>query len=297
MITTMKRFSLILALVFVALVSQAQLLWKVSGNGLGRPSYIFGTHHMAPASMIDQIPAIDAAIAGCDIVVGEVEKDSLTSPEVQARMAQAMIAPMDSTLDQLLTPEEYGIVEKVFNKYFGTMGVTLSQMKNLKPSAISTQMQAMQAIKYFPNFDASNLIDVAVQSRANEAGRPSAGLESIQEQIDLLFNGSLKEQAQGLLETCKQDEFFQQQSVALADAYMSQSLDKVYQVMTDATMGGSEEAMDILIYNRNRNWVEKLVTIMPERACLVCVGAGHLPGDKGLLQLLRNAGYTVEPMQ
>jgi uncharacterized protein YbaP (TraB family) len=293
----MKRFSLILALVFVALVSQAQLLWKVSGNGLGRPSYIFGTHHMAPASMIDQIPAIDAAIAGCDIVVGEVEKDSLTSPEVQTRMAQAMIAPMDSTLDQLLTPEEYGIVEKVFNKYFGTMGVTLSQMKNLKPSAISTQMQAMQAIKYFPNFDASNLIDVAVQSRANEAGRPSAGLESIQEQIDLLFNGSLKEQAQGLLETCKQDEFFQQQSVALADAYMSQSLDKVYQVMTDATMGGSEEAMDILIYNRNRNWVEKLVTIMPERACLVCVGAGHLPGDKGLLQLLRNAGYTVEPMQ
>lgn len=297
MITTMKRFSLFLALVLVALVSQAQLLWKVSGNGLGRPSYIFGTHHMAPASMIDQIPAMEAAIAGCDIVVGEVEKDSLTSPEVQARMAQAMIAPMDSTLDQLLTPEEYSIVEKVFNKYFGTMGVNLSQMKNLKPSAISTQMQAMQAIKYFPNFDASNLIDVAVQNRANEAGRPSAGLESIQEQIDLLFNGSLREQAQGLLETCKQDEFFQEQSVALADAYMSQSLDKVYQVMTDATMGGSEEAMDLLIYSRNRNWVEKLVAIMPERACLVCVGAGHLPGDQGLLQLLRNAGYTVEPMQ
>ena len=295
--TTMKRFSLILALVLVALVSQAQLLWKVSGNGLGRPSYIFGTHHMAPATMIDQIPGIDAAIAGCDIVVGEVEKDSLMSPEVQARMAQAMIAPMDSTLDKLLTPEEYSIVEKVFNKYFGTMGVNLDQMKNLKPSAISTQMQAMQAIKYFPNFDANNLIDVAVQSRANDAGRPSAGLESIQEQIDLLFNGSLREQAQGLIETCKQDEFFQQQSVALADAYMSQSLDRVYQVMTDATMGGSEEAMDLLIYNRNRSWAEKLVTIMPERACLVCVGAGHLPGDQGLLQLLRNAGYTVEPMQ
>lgn len=293
----MKRFSLILALVLVALVSQAQLLWKVSGNGLGRPSYIFGTHHMAPATMIDQIPGIDAAIAGCDIVVGEVEKDSLMSPEVQARMAQAMIAPMDSTLDKLLTPEEYSIVEKVFNKYFGTMGVNLDQMKNLKPSAISTQMQAMQAIKYFPNFDANNLIDVAVQSRANDAGRPSAGLESIQEQIDLLFNGSLREQAQGLIETCKQDEFFQQQSVALADAYMSQSLDRVYQVMTDATMGGSEEAMDLLIYNRNRSWAEKLVTIMPERACLVCVGAGHLPGDQGLLQLLRNAGYTVEPMQ
>ena len=293
----MKRLSLILAVLMLTVAAQAQLLWKVSGNGLGRPSYIFGTHHMAPATMIDQIKGMDEAISGCDIVVGEVEKDSLTSPEVQARMAQDMIAPLDSTLDILLTTEEYRVVEKVFDKYFGTMGVKLSQMKSLKPSAISTQMQAMQALKYFPNFDATNLIDVAVQTRANDAGRPSVGLESVQEQIDLLFNGPLTEQAKGLVEACKQDEFFQVQSAALVDAYMSQNLDKIFTVMTDATMGGSEEAMDALIYNRNRAWTAKLVEMMPERACLVCVGAGHLPGDQGLIQLLRNEGFTVEPVQ
>ena len=294
---TMKRLSLILAVLLLAVAAQAQLLWKVSGNGLGRPSYIFGTHHMAPATMIDQIKGMDEAISGCDIVVGVVEKDSLTSPEVQARMAQDMIAPLDSTLDILLTTEEYRVVEKVFDKYFGTMGVKLSQMKSLKPSAISTQMQAMQALKYFPNFDATNLIDVAVQQRANDAGRPSVGLESVQEQIDLLFNSSLTEQAKGLVESCKQDEFFQVQSAALVDAYMSQDLDKIQTVMTDATMGGSEEAMEALIYNRNRLWAAKLVEMMPERACLVCVGAGHLPGDQGLLQLLRERGFTVEPVQ
>ena len=293
----MKRLSLILAVLMLTVAAQAQLLWKVSGNGLGRPSYIFGTHHMAPATMIDQVKGMDQAISGCDIVVGEVEKDSLTSPEVQARMAQDMIAPLDSTLDILLTTEEYRVVEKVFDKYFGTMGVKLSQMKSLKPSAISTQMQAMQALKYFPNFDATNLIDVAVQTRANDAGRPSVGLESVQEQIDLLFNGPLTEQAKGLVESCKQDEFFQVQSAALVDAYMSQNLDKIFTVMTDATMGGSEEAMDALIYNRNRAWTAKLVEMMPERACLVCVGAGHLPGDQGLLQLLRERGFTVEPVQ
>jgi len=294
----MKRLSLILALVMLALASQAQLLWKVSGNGLGRPSYIMGTYHMAPSSMIDSIKGINEAIAGCDIVVGEIEKDSLTNPEVQARMAQFMMAPADSTLDVLLTPEEYAIVEKAFDKYFGAMGVKLSQMKTLKPSAISTQMQAMQAIKYFPNFDGNDLIDVAVQARANEAGRPSLGLETIEEQIDLLFNGPLTEQARGLVEACKQDELFQVLSAALADAYMKQDLDKLMAVMTDATMGGdSEEVMDMLIYSRNRNWAEKLKAIMPERAALVCVGAGHLPGEQGLLQLLRNAGYTVEPMQ
>jgi len=283
------------ALVMIALAGHAQLLWKVSGNGLGRPSYIFGTYHMAPSSMIDRIAGIDQAIEACDVVVGEVEKDSLMSSEVQARMAKAMMAPSDSTLDKLLSPQGYAIVEKVFNKYFGTMGVKLSQMKNLKPSAISTQMQAMQAIKYFPNFNANDLIDVAVQARANDEGRPSMGLESVQEQIDLLFNGPLTEQAQGLLEACKQDEFFQAQSVALADAYMAQDLNKLFAVMTDATKGDSEEIMEMLIYKRNRNWAQKLNVMMPERAMLVCVGAGHLPGDKGLLQLLRNMGYTVEP--
>ena len=294
---TMKRLSLILAVLMLTVAAQAQLLWKVSGNGLGRPSYIFGTHHMAPATMIDQVKGMDQAISGCDIVVGEVEKDSLMSPEVQACMAQNMIAPLDSTLDKLLTPDDYRIVEKVFDKYFGAMGVKLSQMKSLKPSAISTQMQAMQALKYLPNFDATNLIDVAVQTRANDAGRPSVGLESVQEQIVLLFYSPLTEQATGLVEACKQDEFFQVQSAALVDAYMSQDLDKIQTVMTDATMGGSEEAMEALIYNRNRLWAAKLFEMMPERACLVCVGAGHLPGDQGLLQVLRERGFTVEPVQ
>lgn len=294
----MKRLSLIIAVMAVALACQAQLLWKVSGNGLGRPSYIFGTHHMAPASMIDQIAGMNAAIDGCDIVVGEIEKDSLMSQESQMKMAGFMIAPVDSTLDKLYTPDEYAEVEKVFNKYFGAMGVKLAQMKSLKPNAISTQLQAMQAIKYFPNFDANNLIDMAVQERANEAGRPSLGLETLQEQIDLLFNAPMTEQAKSLLEACRQDEFFQVQSSALAEAYMHQDLDKLMQVMTDATMGGdSEEAMEALIYSRNRNWAEKLEKMMPERACLVCVGAGHLPGAKGLLQILRDKGYTVEPMR
>lgn len=286
-----------LALVMIALAGHAQLLWKVSGNGLGRPSYIFGTYHMAPSSMIDRIAGIDQAIEACDVVVGEVEKDSLMSSEVQARMAKAMMAPSDSTLDKLLSPQGYAIVEKVFNKYFGTMGVKLSQMKNLKPSAISTQMQAMQAIKYFPNLDPNSLIDVAVQTRANDLGRPSVALETVEEQLELLFNAPLTEQAKSLLESCKNDEQFTVMSTKLVEAYMAQDLDQINAVINESSSQEEESAMDALLYSRNRNWAKKLQEIMPERACLVCVGAGHLPGEQGLLQLLRDAGYTVEPMQ
>jgi uncharacterized protein YbaP (TraB family) len=294
----MKRISLILAIVLVALSSQAQLLWKVSGNGLGRPSYILGTFHFAPGSMIDKIPGMEQAIAGCDVVVGELENEAMKSIDLQALVTQAMMAPTDSTLDKLYSREDYRLIETVFNKYFGTMGVKLSQMNILKPMALNTQMQAMQAIKYFPNLDTNSLIDVAVQDRANKAGRPSLGLETAQEQIDLLYNAPLKEQAEGLLDACKKDDLFTIQSSAMVEAYLAQDLSKIWTIMTDPELGGDDEqAMDKLIYSRNRNWIEKLVAIMPERACLVCVGAGHLPGSQGLLQLLRDRGYNVEPMQ
>lgn len=294
----MKRLSLILALVLVALALQAQLLWKVSGNGLGRPSYILGTYHFAPGSMLDKIPGMEQAIQDCDVVIGELEKESMIGSEVQLLAAQAMMAPADSTLDKLYTPQEYALIESVFNKYFGSMGVKLSQMNILKPMAISTQMQAMQSIKYFPNLNPNDLIDVAVQTRANDAGRPSMALETIEEQIDLLFNAPLTEQAKGLLESCKNDDKFTVLSNALVEAYLTQDLEKISAVLNDEELNGEEdESMEALLYNRNRNWEKKLQEIMPERACLVCVGAGHLPGDQGLLQLLRDAGYTVEPMQ
>ena len=294
----MKRLSLLVALVMLALASQAQLLWKVSGNGLGRPSYIMGTYHFAPATMMEKIPGMAQAFEGCDVVVGEIDKEEMMNSETQMKMGMAMMAPPDSTLDKLFSREDYAIVEKVFDKYFGSMGVKLSQMNMLKPSAISMQMQAMQAVKYFPNFNENDLIDMAVQTRANEMGRPSIGLETIEEQTAMLFDAPLSEQAEDLLDACKKDDYFMVQSSALVEAYMAQDLAKIESIMTDPEMGGDDaEAMDALIYDRNRNWVEKLVKMMPERAALVCVGAGHLPGDQGLLQLLRDRGYTVEPMQ
>ena len=293
-----KRLLLTLAVSLLAITASSQLLWKVTGNGLARPSYIMGTYHMAPASMMDKIGGMEQALQGCDVVVGEIEKESLLSQEAQMAMAQAMMAPPDSTLDKLFSPEDYAIVESVFNKYFGNMGVKLSQMNILKPGAISMQMQAMQAVKNFPNFNQSEFIDMAVQTRANKLGRPSIGLETVEEQIDLLFNGPLTEQAEGLLDACKKDDLFMVQSSALVEAYMSQDLSKIEKVITDPELGGDDaEAMDALIYDRNRAWAAKLAQMMPERACLVCVGAGHLPGTQGLLQLLRDRGYTVEPMQ
>ena len=319
----MRRSFLFAVLALIALSSSAQLLWKVSGNGLEKPSYVFGTMHVPYPSLIDRIPGMDQAFEGCDIVVGEVEKEEMTSENTLKDVAQAMVAPPDSTLDKLFTSEEYAIVEQEFKKSFGpfgeSMGVALSQMNDVKPNVITRMIlqlrdiQAMTDMRNLPDLtdlvtdldipevDTNvrlSIIDMVIQDRANQMGRPSVGLESVEEQTDLLWNVPLTKQAMNLLDACKNSEPSKFLFLALLKAYLTQDLAKIQEFSSNHAIGGLlGRSMDEFYYDRNRNWAEKLDKMMPEHSCLVCVGAGHLPGDQGLLQLLRDRGYTVEPMQ
>lgn len=294
--TMMKRLSLILVLLMLAVASQAQLLWKVSGNNLPRPSYILGTYHLAPASMLDEIPGIDQALEGCDVVVGELDKEDMKDPNGMMGLVSLMMAPADSTLDKLYTPEQYQVIEQVFNKYCSGMGLSLGMMTRLKPEAVSMLITVMRTGLMEP--DNTNLIDIGVQERGSKMGRATMGLETLQEQAELMFSAPIADQAQRLLKACEEDDVQQEMSQELKDAYMSQDLEKLeaaFNESADAEM--NEDMMESLLTRRNNNWVVKLVKMMPERSCLVCVGAGHLFGDQGLLQLLRAEGYTVEPMK
>lgn len=292
----MKRISLILIIALVALASQAQLLWKVSGNGLERPSFILGTYHLAPASMLDEIPGMDQAFEGCDVVVGELKKEDMMNPNGLMGLASMMMAPADSTLDKLYTPEQYKVIEQVFNKYCGSMGLSLGMMSRLKPEAINLLITLMRV----GSMEMSNtdLIDIGAQERGSQLGRATMGFETLEEQAKLLFSDPIADQAQSLLKACEEDDVQDEQAQALKDAYMSQDMNRMETLFTEAAEDGwDENKMDSMVTRRNRNWVGKLVTMMPEQACLVCVGAAHLFGDQGLLQLLRNEGYTVEPMK
>ena len=296
--TFTRLLAVLMAVLMLAIAAHAQLLWKISGNGLARPSYVMGTHHFAPSSMLDEIPGMQQAFEGCDVVVGEMDMEASMSFDGQMAMAQAMIAPSDSTLDKLYSPEDYKIIEEAFNKYCGDLGIPFSMMNRLKPAAISMQMEALLSAKSFPDFDPNDAIDIAVQKRGKEMGRPAMGFETVEEQVGFIFDMPIARQAEELLEMCKKEDSMEEESVMLVEAYMSQDLSRIESVFNDPELNSmDEDAMEILINKRNRNWIEKLVKMMPERACLVCVGAGHLFGEKGLLQLLRDLDYTVEPMK
>jgi uncharacterized protein YbaP (TraB family) len=79
-------------------------------------------------------------------------------------------------------------------------------------------------------------------------------------------------------------------------AYKNQDLEKLEALMMKSDMGMGNFT-EVLLYKRNRNWVAKLKELMPQKSLLVAVGAGHLPGEKGVINLLRKAGYTVTPME
>ena len=314
----MRRSFLFAVLSLIALSSSAQLLWKVSGNGLEKPSYVLGTFHLASESMIDKIPGMEQALEHCDIVVGEIDNEALMGQDYQMAMAEFMFAPSDSTLDKLLTNEEYALVEQEYNKYFGDLGMNLQQHNNLKPNIIRGMIMAMKMMKEsldfqelselkdlmdvqdFSSVTKGNYMDRAIQKRAEEMGRQSVALESIEEQLDMIRSIPLTNQVRSLLDVCNNPDIIKvqfAQFLAILKAYMAQDLPKVHALVTDPEIVDAEAIGALRINDRNLNWIEKLDKMIPEHACLVYVGAGHLLGEQGVLQLLRDRGYTVEPMQ
>ena len=281
----MKKVSIFAVLASLSLSMTAQLFWKVTGNGLERESYILGTMHDAPVSMIDEISGLNDAIQNCDLAIGEIDKNDQV-PQID--MMELMVPP-DSTLDKLLLPEDYHIVEKVVNKRLEPKGVTMDQLLMFRPGfirilAMDTDLSAQ------PDSDSEEMLfDIAILERAAAAGHPTMGLETETEHFEWLVKAPpLIDQARWLLSMCKNYDNQEETD----DAYINQDATVMFESrVTD------EGYRDFFVNQRNCNWAEKLDKLMPEKSCLVCVGVNHLSGEKGLLQLLRDRDYTVEPVQ
>ena len=299
----LHRFGLIAsAIVAFAFCANAQLLWEISGNGLEKPSYVFGTHHVAPASMLDSIPGFNQAITSCDAVYGEVEKEGLVGAETQQKMIAMITAPADSTLSAVLDTKTIAAIDSIFKDFSGGMA-GVAQLEPMKPAFIETQLTLIATMKLFPTFNPAEQIDISVQTRAAQLGKPTAGFESADFQLDILYGAPISLQARDLTKTVTNFHKTQQSSLTLADSYKHQDLNALYSAMMkeldeeDYSPEEKNARFEKIFTSRNKNWAEKLNTLMPQQSILVVVGSGHLPGDDGLLDLLKRKGYTVEPMK
>ena len=291
----MKKIILSFATLIIALSGNAQILYKVSGNGAKGDSYVMGTHHLAPISIIDSIKGFNAAINSVDAVYGEIELSEMNSPASQQKMMMAAMAPTDSTLSKVFTKEQFDSIDNVIKKYSGGQA-TLNMLEPMKPMLVGQQLTILMNLQVIPNFNPMQLLDSHVQTLGAQAGKGTFGLENIDFQINVLFGDPISKQAEDLLETIRKEEKMKSFSLDLYNAYMIQDIEKVRQLMIDPDLGLEPEDEAKMLTNRNVNWVNQLKTILPQKSVFVCVGAGHLPGENGVLNLLRQAGYTITPV-
>ena len=162
----MKKLLGILLFISIALSANAQLLWKVSGKGLEKPSYIFGTYHLSPLSIKDSIAAMPQAMSETAQVYGEVVMSEMATPAFMQSMQQQMMMPKDTTLQSLFTPEQYEEVGKAIKE---NMMVDIAMLAQLKPAAINQQLVVLLYMK--PARTARHLLPAAGRTARQESWR------------------------------------------------------------------------------------------------------------------------------
>jgi uncharacterized protein YbaP (TraB family) len=292
----MKRFGAGLVVSLVTLTAFAQkgnenntLLWKISGNGLEKPSYLFGTIHMLCAADATLSDNMKKAISTCDEVYFEVDLDNLF--EMFGAISQ-MKMKGDTTLHDLLSDKDYAKVKAYFESK-GSM-LPFSMLETYKPMlAASTLEQGSLPCEN------TAMMEQVIMQEAKQYNKKIKGMETMAYQAGVLDSIPYKLQAEQLvsyIDSAMKGNVEDKQLKEMFEAYKSQDLHKLEELMieTDAGIAGFT---DILLYHRNRNWVNKLKTLLPAKSLLIAVGAGHLPGDKGLITLLRKLGYTITPVE
>ena len=298
----MKKILFTLALAAIASLStSAQLLYKISGKGLTAPSYIVGTYHLAEASFADSIPGMRQAMADCQHVYGELMMNELFAPDSLALLQQAMMLPGKMTLDSLLTADEMNRVNGFMRETIGldmTNPQLAQQMGKMTPQALSLVFSVFRYIKKGGKLDPENGFDSYFQKEAHAQGKKVGGLETMAFQIKVLYGGKSLERQKDLL-MCQIDNsvFMDEMAGRIVKAFYAQDLDGIKEAMDmklHNSCDNSPEEDALLVDNRNADWLTKMPALMAQKPTLFAVGAAHLPGQKGVLNLLRQAGYTVE---
>lgn len=278
--------------IFGISTTQGQLLWKITGNGLKNPSYLFGTHHLIPIQFLDSVPGLYPAFNSAKMVVSEVVLNNL---DATPAIRKAALLPDTVTIRGLLNQAEYEFVNQELTN---TLRMSLDNLNKMHPSLIS-KLYELELYKKYEHFDENTQSDTYFQLVAAKKGIPIAGLETVEQQVKLLFPENIKKEAQLLVASIRNKEMLIQEMREMNRLYREGNLDalEVLANQSNKQWNVSEEENKKLIDDRNINWVKQLPDLIKNNSCFVAVGALHLPGNKGLIKLLKNEGYKVIPVK
>ncbi len=254
------------------------LLWEISGNGLTKPSYLFGTIHMICAADFNMSEQAKKAFAKTDKLTLEIDMSDPAQMTAMQKMAMG-----DKPLSETLTTEEYARLDAIVQKHAGI------SVKQLDSFTLLTVMSVLSS-KSFGCMDLK-FYEMEFIEMAKKANKPVAGLETVEFQMDMFTKAiSVKD----ILEMMEASD--DQTTAKMVANYKKQDLQGLYDMSTDEKMM-SQEMKKMMLDSRNTNWAQMMPRLMKKESTFFAVGAAHLPGEMGVIEKLRKAGYTVKALK
>jgi uncharacterized protein YbaP (TraB family) len=265
------------------------LFWEVSGNGLNKPSFLFGTFHLIGKSYLDSLPNVMNRLQQSEAVVGELIIDSAAMTKLMGSMQL-----QGTTLSLLISPELFSQTSAWLKEL---SGMDLTMFNNLNPMTVQILLMTLLQQKYFPVDMIKNpFMDTYIQNYGKENEKKVIGLESVDDQIKALYDQFTNErQVEILGDYVSNKENAVKEVLQMNKLYRQQNLSELERLMAAQNYSASETA--VMLDNRNKAWIGQLPEIFKKQSAFVAVGALHLCGKNGLVNLLREKGYTVKPLK
>jgi uncharacterized protein YbaP (TraB family) len=259
-------------------------IWKV--ERAGRVGWLVGSLHLGTPDFYPLPPSMEAAFVRADALVEEIDIREAAGPEFTALVLSKALNPAGTTLATQLSKETYDRV----NAWFTNAGIGLALFQQMKPwmVAITLQSLALQRIGFNPEHG----IDKHFQDAAVAAGKRFIALETAAEQIEMLDGMSAKTQDLMLRESVESADTEQSEIKAIAAAWRAGDAAAVERIAL-AGLTDAPEVYRTMLLDRNRRWVPKIESCVQTSSCFVVVGAAHLVGPMGLIDLLKQKGYSV----
>lgn len=289
--------SLLLFIFTLPVLVQAQvptkgLLYEVSGKGIKKPSYIFGTFHLLKSDYLKEVKGLEDAFNKTKGVVVEVD----VKPEDILLITNAMVMP-DKKLTDLLTQEEQNLLD---GKLIEKTGMGIGMYNTIKPVGIVALLSVNMPAEVKSKIDAyqGDPMDMYFMKRAKETGKTITGLETAAEQANILFGDSLPKQVEALKKYIAHINDADTVTTQLVDNYFKHNLAALYKLSTQYNTDFATTAdMDKLLATRNNRWLKALPALFKKEPQFIAVGALHLAGEEGLIYQLRKMGYTVKAVE
>ena len=257
------------------------------------PLFSWVVHHLISIQYLDSIPGLFKAFNDCDVVVSELVMNNI---DASAKIKQAAVMPDHTTIKDLLNDDEYKLVD---NELKIVLKLGLKNISIMNPSLILT-IYEMEIYKKLTGLSDTKQTDSYFQLVAAEKGKKVIGLETVDQQIEVLFgNGTLERQANVLVEAIQHKDKILSEMIQLNKLYKAGEIDELVELSKgkDNITEMTEEEYAKLVDNRNAAWLKKLPAILKDASSFVAVGALHLGGKNGLVKQLQKAGYKVKAVE